>query len=403
MIDVLIRRLRSICLLALMLTASSALAQQALPEWVIRDVNKIMESADDDPQAAIDAFAGLLNRRRHSGHVQAYISQQRAALQIREQQVEGARDTLLAVVTSQDGEYVLPLRLMLGQAYLMLDDYKAGLEQLEAWASAVDSPDPSGLFLLGYGYLRVDDLTSAIERLEQAMALSEETPRNHWIELLAYAYARADRPQDALALMRELLARNPAQERWWRQLASVLLLMDDIQRGTAALSIATVIEPGTYEQRRRLARFLAHVGMPLDGAETLLAAMQEYPEAAAPDDQLLLAEMWLLARDTDAALPALQEAQALMPDDGKASMILGQVHLHWERYEQARDALQLAVNAYGEETPAEVYYLLAICHINLKQHQAARRALVFLDGDAEYANKAAQLSRFITSREAADS
>ena len=79
------------------------------------------------------------------------------------------------------------------------------------------------------------------------------------------------------------------------------------------------------------------------------------------------------------------------------------MHLHWERYEQARVALQQAINAYGEDTPAEAHYLLAICHINLKQYQAARRALVFIEDDEDYAGKSAQLTRFIAGREAAGS
>ena len=121
----------------------------------------------------------------------------------------------------------------------------------------------------------MDQLDLAIGRLEDAMASLEEIPRSHWIELLAYAYARADRPADAQRLMEDLIARDPSEERWWRQLAAVLLLLEDVPRGTAALSLAEQIKPESFEQTRRLSRFLAHAGLPADGAELLAVALEK--------------------------------------------------------------------------------------------------------------------------------
>ncbi len=396
-------RVAKLCLTMLCLLLSSVAhgaEQPLLPERIIRDVGRILERADDDPQAAIDALSDLLERRQRSRQVQAYITQQQAALLIREQQIGQARDALRKVLAGQPANFALPLRLMLGQALLMLDDYAAGLAELEAWAETVAEPDPAGLFLLGYGYLRTDDLDRGIARLEEAIGTAEGKPRNHWIELLAYAYARADRAEDALRLMQDLLAIDPGQERWWRQLASVLLLMEEIPRGTAALAVAEHVKPGTFEQRRRLARFLAHMGLPFEGGQTLAAALAAHADEASADDRLLLAEMWVLAREFDAATEALENVQAELPEDGKPSLILGQLHLHWERYEEAGAALYRATEVYGEETPAQIYYLLAITHINLEQYDDARRVLVRLEADEEYAAKGAQLERFLASREA---
>ncbi len=390
-------------LLCLLLSGSVMAAEQPLlPERIVRDVGRILESVDEDPQAAIDALTDLLERRQRSRQVQAYITQQKAALLIRENQIAAARDALRKVLDGQPADFALPLRLMLGQALLMLDDYTGGLAELEAWADTVDEPDPAGLFLLGYGYLRTDDLDRGIARLKEAIGTAEGKPRNHWIELLAYAYARANRPEDALGLMQDLLARDPGQERWWRQLASVLLLMEEVPRGTAALAVAEHVKPGTFEQRRRLARFLAHMGLPFEGGQALAAALADHPDEAVADDRLLLAEMWVLAREFDAATEALENVQGELPDDGKPSLILGQLHLHWERYAEAGAALNRATEVYGEDTPAQIYYLLAITHINLKQYDQARRVLVRLEADEEYADKGAQLERFIASREADD-
>ncbi len=392
----------------------SLAAQENIPETISRQVSRIIERVDDSPQAAIDALADLLERRRRSPTVQAYIVRQKAALLIREQQIEQARDDLFGVLNGQGEDFALPLRLMLGQALLMLDDYPQGLQQLEIWAANALEPDPTGLFLLGYGYLRMEQVDLAIARLEAAMAALVEVPRSHWIELLAYAYARADRPADAQRLMEDLIARDPAEERWWRQLAAVLLLLEDIPRGTAALSIAEQIKPESFVQTRRLARFLAHVGLPVEAAALLAAALEQAdkqsvtPEADAADDgdtasdYLLLAEMWVLAREFDAAVAALGQAEALSPEDGKPALVMGQLYLHWEKYQSASEALDRAAAVYAsaepEESHGEVNYLLAIAHINLKQYDAALVALDRLANDEAYTARGAALERFIANR-----
>lgn len=405
---------RFIVIMLLLPCGISHAAQENIPETISRQVSRIMERVDDSPQAAIDALADLLERRRRSPNVQAYIVRQKAALLIREQKIEQARDDLFGVLEGQAEDFALPLRLMLGQALLMLDDYPKALQQLEIWAANAQEPDPTGLFLLGYGYLRMERLDLAIARLEEALAVLEEVPRSHWIELLAYAYARANRPADAQRLMEDLIARDPSEERWWRQLAAVLLLLEDVPRGTAALSIAEQIKPDSSVQTRRLARFLAHVGLPADGAALLAAALEQAdkqsvtPQADATDDgdtasdYLLLAEMWVLAREFDNAVAALEQAETLTPEDGKPALVMGQLYLHWEQYESASQALDRAAAVYAsaapEESHGEVNYLLAIAHINLKQYDAALVVLDRLANIEAYTARGAALERFIANR-----
>ena len=200
----------AVLLTGLLHSSSAAGAQQPIPEVVQRQVARAVEEADADPQASIDALNELLERRSRVPRVRAYIVQQKAALHIRQQQLKEARDDLLSVIDTRDASLFPHLRLMLGQTYLMLDNYDDGLDQLEVWLSGQTEPNPNGLFLMGYAYLRLERFELAIERLEGAMASVEEVPRNHWIELLAYAYARADRPQQAIELMEQLIARDPS-------------------------------------------------------------------------------------------------------------------------------------------------------------------------------------------------
>lgn len=388
-------RLRAllICLLFGCL-AVTAPAQQSINESLMRRVANAVELADTDPQAAIGELQTLLQRQRQA-FARAYVVQQKAALHIRVDELSQARDDLVAVLAGQPLEFANPLRLMLGQTYLMSDDFEQALVVLETWLSVEDEPDPNGLFLLGFAYLRAEQLDQAITRLEQAMQTVEEVPRNHWIELLAYAYAKADRPQDAQQMIARLIERDPSQARWWRQLASTFLLMENTGRGTAAASIAEHIQTDSRATTVRLARFLAHVGMPAEGALLLERVFQDADPAVSLEHQLLLAEMWVLAREFDAAIGAFERAEQIEPDDGKAAWIMGQMYLHWERYQEAAQSLVRAALLYGEQAPAQVHYLLAIAHINLKDYDAARTALRLLVEDDQYADRGAALNRYI--------
>ncbi len=388
------RSLGWLCCLCLAIPALAQSAEPAITESLVRRVAIAVEQGDTDPQAAIAALGDMLKRQRQP-FARAYVVQQKAALHIRVDEVAQARDDLVAVLAGQPADFAGPLRLMLGQTHLMLDEFEPALVELETWLSAQQDPDPNGLFLLGFAYLRAEQMEQAIARLEQAMATVQEVPRNHWIELLAYAYARAGRHAQAQAMIERLIARDASQARWWRQLASVFLLMEENQRGTAALAIAEQLQPEDRVTTVRLARFLAHVGMPVDGAQLLAAEFAAGEPPVALKHQLLLAEMWLLAREFDAAIAAFERAEQIDPSDGKAAWIMGQMYLHWERYAEAAATLSRAALLYGEQAPGQVHYLLAISYINLKDYAAARRALRMLGEDRTYAAKGAALERYI--------
>ena len=86
--------------------------------------------------------------------------------------------------------------------------------------------------------------------------MSEATkPPAAWLEVLAYAYIRTERTAEAVDLLETLIARRPGEARWWRQLASIYLLIEDMQGGAAGLAVAAeLVKDGDFADARRLAR-----------------------------------------------------------------------------------------------------------------------------------------------------
>jgi tetratricopeptide (TPR) repeat protein len=376
--------------------AGNADGQAMSPELAAR-LTRIMERSSDDPNRALAELKELAERRRGSKD-QRFIVAQRAALLVQEDRLETAREELQSTLAGQPPEYAPELQLRLGQVVLMQDDIDGALAHLLAWSRYAEDPEPAGVFLLGYTYLRREQFAEAVIELEKARAGATKPPAA-WLEILAYAYTRVGRTAEAVDLLETLVARRPGEARWWRQLASIYLLIEDMQGGAAGLAVAARLEDLSFADARRLARLFGYIGMPVDGAELLQATLSDQQVESSFDDQMLLAEMWILARDFDAALDALRNA-ARNARDGEPYVLMAQLFLQREQYPESRIALRDALAAYGEQAPSQIYYLLAITELNLDELEAAEAAITALESDPEFARRARNLRRSLAARQA---
>jgi len=390
--------IRLILLLSLLLWLPVAQAQQGISPRVAQRLNVIMDRAADDPDRALQDLQAVLESRRMSPSEKGYIAYERVTLLLQQEQVELAKAELESYLDNDEIEFIPRLRLLLAQLLLMDDEPEDALQHLEIWLSEVEQPRPSELSLLGYTYLQLERFADAADILERAISIAEN-PQPQWSELLAFAYTRIGRTDDAIALLEAIIVEQPAQARWWRQLASIYLLIEDIPKGTAGLVVAGQIEDMDYEDRRRLAGLFTTLNMPADAAVIFSQAIdlrrESEPEWESFEDQMLLGEMWMLARELETAVASFQRA-AEIQENGEPGLKIAQLYLQWERYEEARDALLQAISAYGESTPSQVNYLLAITEINLGNLQAASDVLMRLRDDPEYAERAQRLDDFVT-------
>ena len=353
----------------------------------------LLEKSEDDPEEALAELARLAARARSDVDL-SFVLTERAALLIQQDRLEVARAEMAEVLEDRPPEFAPRLRNLYATTLLSVEDYAGALTQLEYWSSHSESPHPHGLFLMGYACIRLERYDQAITALERAVG-SDYPTRDPWIELLAFAYTQAGRPEDALELLSSLIARRPDRARWWKQLGGILMLMDRMPEGTAGLAVAQTVEPMSFADQKRLARLFAHIGMPADGAEVLTLALSARGEDADFDELMLLGELWMLAREADRAIEVFEQAQAIA-DQGEAAMMIAQLYAQREDYQAARRALEISADAYGEDAPARLYYLLAVIQINLGDLRDAETTLERLAGDEKYRERAANLSAYVT-------
>ena len=389
-----IRNLASLLFVAAMtlIPASALLAAQPPNPAIVQQVINALSKAESDPQGGLDDLARLLGRVR-ADRDKAFVMTERGALLIQQDQMPLARAEMAEVLEGQDPDFAPRLRNLYATTLLTAEEFEAALEQLQWWDAHTENPHPHGLFLIGYACIRLERFEDAVHALERAVQ-SDYPTRDPWVELLAYAYTQMDRPEEAVTLLEGLLAEHPDRQRWWKQLAGILMLLDDLPEGTASMAVAQAVEPLSDADLRRLARLFAHLGMPADGAALLTAAMEARTEPQDYEALMLLGELWMLARETDRAIEIYTSAQQLA-DQGEAALIIGQLHAQREEYELARTALEVSVAAYGEGAPARAYYLLAVVQINLGELAEAADTIERLQADEEYRDRAASLTTYI--------
>jgi len=388
-----------LCLLLTALVSHGTLAQQGPSPGVAQRLLRIIErNADDTPELLLD-LDRLADSRGIRNTDRGYVRREQAALLIREERSHEALTLLQETLADQEDDYVPSLRLLLGQLLLMNNKPQDAITELRVWASQASQPRPSELSMLGYAYLQLEEFDEAISIFERILE-SAEIINDQWIEVLAYAYSRNQQGEQATALIEQVIAEQPGENRWWRQLSNIFTLLEDYDAGAASLAIADTVDELNYENGRRLAGLFSMLNMPAAAAEILQRSTQRHPEDLTFDDQMMLAELWMLARETDLAIAAFESARELA-EDGEPSLRIAQLHLQWERFQQASAALRQSVAVYGEATPDEIWYLQGVVEINLDNLEAASAAIERLDPDGDYAERAANLRRFIDNQLAA--
>ncbi|MCG8413051.1 MAG: tetratricopeptide repeat protein [Pseudomonadales bacterium] len=384
---------RCVLIVLLMVFGIDLLAQDQVSPVVGQRIMRILERAAEDPDRALRNFTELAQARGLRDSDRGFVIREHAALLIREERSAEARQLLSDSLQGREDSFAPPLRLLYAQVLLLDGEASAALPHLELWAANTTEPHPLELSMLAYAYLQEERWRESAEVFERVIANSD-VENAQWLELLAYAYSQDGRTDQAITLIEETIVANPAEARWWRQLANIFLLIDDYDNGAASFGIADHVENLSFEDSKRLSGLLSLLNMPAEAAAILASALEDFPQEQNYEDQMLLGELWMLAREHEQAIAAFQQAVDLS-EDGEPAMMIAQLHLQWERYTDARQALEQAQLAYGENTPERVFYLRAIVEINLQDLEAASVAIGRLDHEGEFAERAANLDRFI--------
>ena len=187
---------------------------------------------------------------------------------------------------------------------------------------------------LGAAYLQLKRYSDALPLLERGVAQTPE-PDESWLQALYAAYANTNHDKEAIPVLEKLVRRNPGQRDYWLALAGLLHKAGNLERAVAVLELASRQGHLQHEPERiQLAALTAELGAPFEAGSLMHAWLEGGQVARNPQNYERLAGYWVAAHESALAVGALNEAQGLAQDPGRA-LQLGQLYMDEDEYGRA--------------------------------------------------------------------
>lgn len=294
----------------------------------------------------------------------------------------------------------------LAQLYFVKEDYKTAIRVMNKWMSEVESVRPEAHMLVAQAHYQLGNYAASKDAALKAVREArrrKQAPKESWLALLrATYYELGDYPTAAKLL--ELLVKQYPKPSYYKQLAGMYGLMDQQQKQLAVMHAAYTA--GMLESESdilNMARLYMAEDVPYPAVETLKDAMREGLVEQNSETLQLLGQAMALAKEYDDQIPVLEKA-AKLSGSAKQYLYLGQAQIALNRWAEAAETLQTALDIGGLDDPGQVHMQIGTAYYNLKNYDRARTAFkraARYDGTEKQARQWVQFVNQEIKREAA--
>lgn len=281
-------------------------------------------------------------------------------------------------IEDADPRFQNSIRYNLAQLYMATEDYRKTISTLDDWFASVGSEGitAESRVLYGQAYYMLDDFRTARGPIEEAIEMREDAdkePKENWYQLIRHIYYELDEKEKALEVV-EFLLRNWPKKVYWLQLSSMYgeLEQEDLQ--VSALEAA--YRNGYLTQSRELenlAQIYLYHGVPFKAAKVVEKGMNDGDIEKTEKNWDLLARSWLNAQEYEKAVDPLREA-ASRSDDGETYVRLARVYSQLDNNEKVIEAGRLALREGGIDRPDDVYVLIGMAQFDLDNLEDAKKS-----------------------------
>ena len=296
---------RHVLILQLLLAPSLLLADQYHSE--VREL-------DNTPQKAPPVNPQQLLRTTTDPYARSMLLRDLAAAAAQKKDYAGAARYLEQALKQGglSGPAVEQMRKDLSQLYLANGNYKDLVPQLEAQVKSGNAATET-LIALGAAYVEKKRFREAVPLLQKGIA-STKTPDLSWKRALVAALMGSGQDKDALPMADQIVRQDPTHGDDWLRLAALNLKYGSRERAQAVMALASRMGFLTTEpDRLRLVTLTAQLGAPFEGASTLQQWMDKGLVQKTGANWKTLAAMWVNARESSLAIPALEQAIVKAP------------------------------------------------------------------------------------------
>lgn len=371
-----LRKLVSYTVLAVGMAVATAASAQTMSELTYKRLSKIHELIGEEQYAEglerLDKLIGSVRRNayEHAMVLQTYgfIWAQRGDYGKAASYFQQAID-LGALPDVQ----VEQMKYSLGQFHVAVEEYREGIQVLNAYIKSAKTPvPPEAYVLLATAYAQLGQYRNALPPLTKAISTSNN-PKEPWFQLkLAMHYELKDYSNSAKTLL-EMVARFPVKKEYWKQLSGMFLELNKDQDALAILALAE--RQGMLDESKELVNLtnlFLFLDIPYKAGRNLEKAMKAGQVPGTADNYELLANAWLSAKESDRAISALEQASKTT-DDGEVVLRLAYLYVEKEAWSKVIPTLEKA-RKLGVDQPGDTALLQGIAATELGDHEAAIKA-----------------------------
>jgi len=286
------------------------------------------------------------------------------------------------------------LRFNLGQLYVASGQFDPGIDALRDYMAKACSPvSPDAHVFLASALAERKRYPEALSEVDIALAATK-VPKESWIQFkLGLLYEAKDYKGSAEALL-QLISANASKGDYWKQLAGVLLQMEDSTHAAAVLALAE--RQGMLagaDDIRNLYNTYMIIGEPQKAAQLMDQAIADKKLPLDEKNLESVSNAWINARETGKAETTLKQL-ASMAERGEYYFRLGAMYGDQERWKDSREMLERALEKGGLKKPGEAWFRIAVASYGSND---LKGAIAALQKSVAYDDTRAQASEWLRS------
>jgi len=342
-----------------------------LDEQTWKRLNDIYEDVgEENYDLAYEKLRDMVERARGSEYLRAIIQQLLG-------QVEWARENYDASLTAFEEAVKLDalpnathfsLMYQIAQLYYMKDRFDEALRSLDMWfcMAPADRVKASAHILKASIHAAKEEWAKVIPSVVTAIEMSDE-PNESWYLLKLASHHELNDLNGARETLKDMLKIWTGKKAYWVQLSNVYFQQKKDDEALAVIALAhrkkLLNQQSDYMYLSNLYSFRE---VPYKAAAVLEEGIEKNIVEASEKHWKMVADAWFTAEELERALVAYEKAGQAAAD-GEIDLRRGYILIDLERWEDARDALTLALEKGGlnERKTGEAHLMVGMAEFNL--------------------------------------
>ncbi|MEP4890080.1 MAG: tetratricopeptide repeat protein [Aliiglaciecola sp.] len=290
----------------------------------------------------------------------------------------------------------------LAQLQMMRGNYDKTIEYLERWEALQPGKLPvKNLVLKAQAMYQKKDYNAASEYINEAILQQENSEEGYkvdenWYVLQRAIYYELKQPEKVTKVLEKMVKLFDRPE-YWVQLAGMYGELGFEKKQLAILEAAYQSDYITKAADVfNLAQLYYYHQVPYKGARLMEQAMENGVLEKNLRNLKFLAQTWTLAKEHEKAVPVMRSAAALS-EDGELDAQLAQILLNMDRFEEAIESAQTALEKGGLRNQGTTHLVLGMSYFNQKRYVDALNQLAEAEKHPTSRGMAQQWSKFVQS------